>query len=181
MRHRKKFNHLGRQTQHRKLMLANMACSLIQHKRINTTIAKAKALRMYVEPLLTKSKTDSTHSRRVVFGYLQSKYAVTELFRDIAPKIADRPGGYTRILKTGHRLGDAADMCFIELVDFNESYTTDAKKAVKKTRRRSGAKAKTDVTEEVKPEEVIVADSPKAESKNESPKSDDKIEETKSE
>ena len=119
-------------------MLSNMASSLILHKRINTTVAKAKALRLFVEPLLTKSKTDSTHSRRVVFSYLQNKHSVSELFRDVAPKIADRPGGYTRILKTGNRLGDNAEMCFIELVDFNETYTTE-KKAAKKTRRRGGS------------------------------------------
>ncbi|RMG82484.1 MAG: 50S ribosomal protein L17 [Bacteroidetes bacterium] len=138
MRHRKKFNHLGRKAAHRKAMLANMACSLIQHKRINTTVAKAKALRMYVEPLLTKAKQDTTHSRRTVFSYLQNKEAVTELFREIAPKIANRPGGYTRILKTGFRLGDGAEMCLIELVDFNETYTQEkgAAKAKSKTRRR---------------------------------------------
>lgn len=143
MRHNKKFNHLGRQSSHRKAMLANMACSLIIHKRINTTVAKAKALRIYVEPLITKSKEDSTHSRRMVFSYLKDKNAVTELFREVAPKIADRPGGYTRILKTGFRLGDAADMCFIELVDFNETYNAaSAASAKPKTRRsRSAAKA----------------------------------------
>ncbi len=135
MRHGKKFNHLGRTASHRKAMLANMACSLIEHKRINTTVAKAKALRGYVEPLLTKSKDDSTHSRRVVFSYLQNKDAVSELFRDVAPKIAERNGGYTRILKTGSRLGDNAEMCFIELVDFNETYIQDKKD--KKTTRRS--------------------------------------------
>ena len=121
MRHNKKFNHLGRKTAHRKAMLANMACSLIVHKRISTTVAKAKALRMYVEPLMTKSKIDSTHSRRIVFSYLQDKEAVSELFRDVALKIADRPGGFTRILKTGNRLGDNAEMCIIELVDYNEA------------------------------------------------------------
>ncbi|GAT62393.1 50S ribosomal protein L17 [Paludibacter jiangxiensis] len=141
MRHNKKFNHLGRTSSHRKAMLANMACSLIKHKRIATTTAKAKALRVYVEPLLTKAKDDSTHSRRVVFNYLQNKEAVTELFRDIAQKIADRPGGYTRILKTGFRLGDAAEMCIIELVDYNENMLTT--KAAKKTTRtrRAGKKA----------------------------------------
>ncbi len=123
MRHNKKFNHLGRQASHRKAMLANMATSLILHKRIETTLAKAKALRLYVEPLMTKSKQDTTHSRRIVFSYVRDKQAVTELFRVIAPAIAERPGGYTRILKTGFRLGDAAEMCFIELVDFNEAYT----------------------------------------------------------
>lgn len=143
MRHNKKFNHLGRQAGHRKSMLSNMACSLILHKRIKTTVAKAKALKMYVEPLITKSKVDSTHSRRTVFSSLKQKEAVTELFREISPKIADRPGGYTRILKTGFRLGDGAEMCFIELVDFNTVYTSDKKaaEAKPKTRRgRSGAK-----------------------------------------
>mgnify|MGYP003701883125 FL=1 len=120
MRHGKKFNHLGRQKGHRSAMLSNMACSLIEHKRINTTIAKAKALRVYIEPLITRSKDDSTHSRRMVFRQLKSKFAVAELFRDVAPKVADRPGGYTRIIKTGYRLGDNAEMCMMELVDFNE-------------------------------------------------------------
>ena len=142
MRHNKKINHLGRQAAHRKALLSNLASSLILHKRIETTVAKAKALRMYVEPLITKSKQDTTHSRRVVFSYLKSKEAVAELFREVAPKIADRPGGYCRILKTGFRLGDAAEMCLIELVDFNETYTKEVKAAEKpKTRRsRSGAK-----------------------------------------
>jgi len=144
MRHRKKLNHLSRKTGHRRAMLANMASSLILHKRIRTTTAKAKALRIYVEPLITKSKEDSTHSRRTVFSYLQSKDAVTELFRDVAPKIIDRPGGYTRILKTGIRLGDAADMCFIELVDYNENLLAAKEDSQKKTTRRSrrGAKKK---------------------------------------
>ena len=133
MRHNKKFNHLGRTASHRKAMLANMACSLIKHKRITTTVAKAKALKKYVEPLITKSKNDTTNSRRVVFSYLQDKYAVTELFKEISVKIADRPGGYTRIIKTGHRLGDNAEMCFIELVDYNENMAKD--KAVKKATR----------------------------------------------
>ena len=124
MRHNKNFNHLGRQAGHRKAMLSNMASSLILHKRIETTVAKAKAVQKFVEPLVTKSKEDTTHSRRVVFSYLKQKEAVTELFRAIAPKIAERPGGYTRILKTGFRLGDGADMCIIEFVDFNEAYTT---------------------------------------------------------
>ncbi len=140
MRHNKKFNHLGRKTAHRKAMLANMASSLIIHKRINTTVAKAKALRMYLEPLITKSKEDTTHSRRMVFSHLKDKHAVTELFREVAPKIANRPGGYTRILKTGFRLGDAADMCIIELVDFNETYTQSAVKAAKTTRRSRASK-----------------------------------------
>lgn len=158
MRHNKKINHLGRQAAHRKALLANLANSLIRHKRINTTVAKAKALRMYVEPLITKSKLDTTHSRRVVFSYLKDKQAVAELFREIAPKIADRPGGYCRILKTGFRLGDAAEMCFIELVDFNETYTKEAKVAEKpKTRRsRSGAKKAAEPVEAVA--EPVAAD-----------------------
>ena len=147
MRHGKKFNHLGRKAAHRKAMLANMACSLIEHKRIKTTLAKAKALRLYVEPLITKSKNDTTHSRRTVFSYLKQKEAVTELFGDVATKIADRPGGYTRILKLGNRLGDNAQMAFIELVDYNETYTTDKPKK-KKTRRRGGAKTTTEVATE---------------------------------
>ena len=142
MRHNKSFNHLGRKTAHRHAMLSNMATSLILHKRINTTVAKAKALRSYVEPLITKSKVDSTHSRRVVFSYLQNKESVSELFRDVAVKVATRPGGYTRILRVGNRAGDNAEMCMIELVDYNESYTQakqDAKKSTSK-RRRSGKK-----------------------------------------
>mgnify|MGYP006307341221 FL=1 len=123
MRHGKKLNHLSRTSAHRKAMMANMASSLILNKRISTTTAKAKALRTYIEPLITKAKTDNTHSRRVVFRYLKDKYAVSELFRDVAEKIAERPGGYTRILKTGNRQGDNAEMCFIELVDYNENYT----------------------------------------------------------
>ena len=141
MRHNKAINHLGRKSGHRKAMLANMATSLILNKRIETTVAKAKALKMYVEPLITKSKDDSTHSRRVVFSYLKNKEAVTELFRTVAPKIADRPGGYTRVLKTGFRQGDGADMALIELVDFNEAALASAPKAAKKTTRRSSKKA----------------------------------------
>ena len=142
MRHNKAINHLGRKSGHRKALLANMATSLILHKRIETTVAKAKALKMYVEPLITKSKEDTTHSRRVVFSYLKNKEAVTELFRTVAPKIADRPGGYTRVLKTGFRQGDGADMALIELVDFNEAALAAApKKAAKKTTRRSSKKA----------------------------------------
>ena len=142
MRHNKAINHLGRQSGHRKAMLSNMACSLILHKRIETTVAKAKALRTYVEPLITKAKDDSTHSRRVVFSYLKQKEAVTELFRVIAPKISDRPGGYTRILKTGFRQGDGAEMALIELVDFNEAaLASTTKKAAKKSTRRSSKKA----------------------------------------
>ena len=141
MRHNKAINHLGRKSGHRKALLANMASSLILHKRINTTVAKAKALKSYVEPLITKSKEDSTHSRRVVFSYLKNKEAVTELFRTVAPKIADRPGGYTRVLHTGFRQGDAAEMALIELVDFNEAALASApQKAAKKSTRRSRAK-----------------------------------------
>ena len=124
MRHGNKLNHLGRKSAHRKAMISNMACSLILHKKITTTVAKAKSLRTYVEPLITKSKSDSTHNRRIVFSYLKQKEAVAELFRDIAVKVATRPGGYTRILKTGNRLGDNAEMCFIELVDYNEFLTS---------------------------------------------------------
>ena len=141
MRHGKKNNHLGRKTAHRKAMLSNMACSLLLHKRINTTVAKAKALRVYVEPIITKSKTDSTHSRRTVFSELQSKEIVSELFRDIAPKVANRNGGYTRIIRTGYRLGDNAEMCLIELVDFNEVYTNESTKKVTRRSRRGGKKA----------------------------------------
>ena len=142
MRHNKAINHLGRKSGHRKALLANMATSLILNKRIETTVAKAKALKMYVEPLITKCKEDTTHSRRVVFSYLKNKEAVTELFRTVAPKIADRPGGYTRVLKTGFRQGDGADMALIELVDFNEAALAAApKKAAKKTTRRSSKKA----------------------------------------
>ncbi len=141
MRHNKKFNHLGRKSAHRKAMLSNMACSLIEHKRISTTLAKAKALRMYVEPILTRAKEDTTANRRLVFAELKQKEVVTELFRNVATKIADRPGGYTRILRTGFRLGDAAEMCIIELVDYNENMLKDTKKAAKKTTRRAGKKA----------------------------------------
>ena len=148
MRHNKAINHLGRKSGHRKALLANMATSLILHKRIQTTVAKAKALKMYVEPLITKSKEDTTHSRRVVFSYLKNKEAVTELFRTVAPKIADRPGGYTRVLKTGFRQGDGADMALIELVDFNEAaLASTVKKAAKKTTRRSSKKAEAPVSE----------------------------------
>ena len=152
MRHNKNFNHLGRQAGHRKALMSNMASSLILHKRIETTVAKAKAVRQFIEPLVTKSKDDSTHSRRIVFSYLKQKEAVTELFRTIAPKIAERPGGYTRILKTGFRLGDAADMCIIEFVDFNEPYTLGiapaaASEAKPKTRRSRKSAAKATVVE----------------------------------
>lgn len=163
MRHGKKFNHLGRTASHRKAMLSNMACSLIEHKRINTTVAKAKALRVYVEPILTKSKEDTTHNRRVVFSYLQNKYAVSELFRTIAPKIAERNGGYCRIIKTGFRQGDSADMAMIELVDFNELYNPN--EAEKKTTRRSRRKSapSTKKEEVVAQEEAPVANDEKVE------------------
>lgn len=160
MRHGKKINHLGRTASHRKAMLANMASSLIEHKRINTTVAKAKALKVFVEPLITKAKTDNTHNRRTVFAYLKSKQAVAELFREVAAKVGDRPGGYTRIIKTGTRLGDNAEMCMIELVDFNEVYTNAKKEAKKSTRRRRGGKkssAAETSTPEVKEETKVEA------------------------
>lgn len=144
MRHGKKFNHLGRKTAHRHSMLANMACSLIEHKRINTTTAKAKALKQFVEPMITKSKEDTTHNRRIVYSRLRQKEAVAELFRDVAPKVGDRPGGYTRIIKLGNRLGDNADMAMIELVDYNEIYNAD-KQPKKKTTRRGRSKKSDDV------------------------------------
>lgn len=166
--------HLGRKTAHRRSMLANMACSLIEHKRINTTVTKAKALKQFIEPLITKSKTDSTHNRRLAFAALRDKNAVSELFRDIASKVGDRPGGYTRVIKLGNRLGDNASMALIELVDFNEIYNTDAKPK-KKTRRRGGSKAKAaEATEEVVVEaeaEAPTEETPKAE---ETPKEDKK-------
>jgi len=135
MRHGKKFNHLGRQTAHRKAMFANMACSLIEHKRINTTVAKAKAIRQFIEPLITKSKDDTTHNRRIVFAYLRNKYAVTELFKEVSVKVADRPGGYVRIIKLGNRQGDNAPMAMVELVDYNTTYNPNSKKKKKTTRR----------------------------------------------
>lgn len=156
MRHNKKFNHLGRTADHRHAMLANLAISLIMHKRITTTVAKAKALKKYVEPLVTRSKEDTTNSRRVVFSYLQNKYAVTELFKVVAPKVGDRPGGYTRIIKLGVRQGDAASICFIELVDFDENMAK-APKAAKKTRRagkKAAPKAETAETVEAPVEET---------------------------
>ncbi len=169
MRHGKKFNHLSRQTGHRKSMLANMACSLIEHKRINTTVAKAKALKQFVEPLITKSKEDTTHNRRIVFAYLRNKYGVTELFREVAAKVGDRPGGYTRIIKMGNRLGDNADMAMIELVDFNELYN-GGKKEEKKAKTRRAKKTTTTaaapapkaapVVEEVETPEAEVVDTP---------------------
>ncbi len=197
MRHNKKFNHLGRKAPHRKAMLANMASSLIAHKRISTTVAKAKALRMYVEPLITKAKEDTTHSRRVVFSYLQDKDAVSELFREVAAKIADRPGGYTRILKTGNRLGDNAEMCIIELVDYNEAMLAAKEEAAapkKRRSRRGGAKkadapvaevaapvAEAKVVEETKVEEATAATETevKAEETTEEPKAEDSAEEKK--
>jgi large subunit ribosomal protein L17 len=148
MRHNKSINHLGRQSGHRKALLSNLACSLILNKRITTTVAKAKALKSYVEPLITKSKEDTTHSRRIVFSYLKNKEAVTELFRTVAPKVADRPGGYTRVLHVGFRLGDAAELALIELVDFNEAaLASAAKKPAKKTTRRSTKKAEAPAAE----------------------------------
>ena len=158
MRHNKKFNHLGRTATHRAAMLSNMACSLIKHKRITTTVAKAKALKKYVEPLITKSKNDTTNSRRVVFSYLQDKFAVTELFQEISVKVADRPGGYTRIIKTGFRQSDGADMCFIELVDFDENMAKTKKKATR-TRRSKKVAAET----EAPAAEVEATEAPAAE------------------
>ena len=155
MRHGKKIAHLGRTASHRKAMMANMASSLIEHKRINTTVAKAKALKKFVEPLITKAKSDTTHNRRVVFSALRNKYAVSELFRDIAEKVADRPGGYTRIIKVGSRLGDNASMALIELVDFNDTYVTE--KPTKKRSRRRGGKKKTE-TAPAAPEADIAED-----------------------
>jgi len=155
MRHGKKFNHLGRTHEHRAAMLSNMATSLIMHKRIKTTVAKAKALQLYIDPLLTKSKSDTTHSRRIVFKYLQNKFAVTELFREVSVKIADRPGGYTRIIKLGQRLGDAAEMCYIELVDFNENLLSTKKtSATKKPAVRRSRKKATDKVETVQVEDA---------------------------
>jgi large subunit ribosomal protein L17 len=149
MRHGKKHNHLGRKTAHRKAMLANMACSLIEHKRINTTVAKAKALRVFVEPLITKSKADTTHNRRIVFSYLRNKYAVTELFREVSVKVADRPGGYLRIIKLGNRQGDNAPMAMVELVDYNEIYNPKGKTVKKSTRRSRRGGSKSEATNQV--------------------------------
>ena len=172
MRHGKKFNHLSRKSAHRKAMLSNMACSLIEHKRIKTTLAKAKALRVYIEPLITKSKNDTTHSRRIAFSYLKQKEAITELFSDIATKVSDRQGGYTRILKLSNRLGDNAQMALIELVDYNEEYTTNKPKKSKSRRTRKKnldqstiTKSSTDnIIEDITSEEVIdVASSEKEE------------------
>lgn len=173
MRHNKKFNHLGRKSAHRQAMLSNMASSLILHKRISTTVAKAKALRIYVEPLITKSKDDTTHARRVVFSYLQNKDAVSELFRDVSAKIADRPGGYTRILRTGNRLGDNAEMCIMELVDYNEAMLAskdESQKGKKRRSRRGGSAKKTEAVAapaakkakpvEAKAKEVVAEEAP---------------------
>ena len=161
MRHNKKFNHLGRTASHRSAMLSNMAVSLIMHKRITTTVAKAKALKKYVEPLITKSKEDTTNSRRVVFSYLQDKHAITELFTTISQAVAERPGGYTRIIKTGFRASDNAPMCFIELVDFDENMAKTAKKA--KRTRRSSKKAAEAPAEEVAETAAPVAEEAQAE------------------
>ena len=181
MRHGKKFNHLGRTTSHRKAMLANMASSLIRHKRVSTTVAKAKALRTYVEPLITKSKDDTTHSRRVVFSQLQDKETVKELFAVVAGKVAERPGGYTRIIKVGNRLGDNADMCIIELVDFNENLLQDTSTATGKTRRsRRGGKSKSSDNAETTKTEAKKAEPKKEEAKKEEPKKEEpKTEEAK--
>jgi large subunit ribosomal protein L17 len=173
MRHQKSVNHLGRTSAHRKAMLANMASSLIMHKRINTTLAKAKALRSYIEPLITKAKEDSTASRRLVFSYLQDKIAVTELFRDVSVKVASRPGGYTRILKTGFRLGDNADMCIIELVDYNQALLTAKEAAPKKAVRRRRASKKADGTTETAAPKAT----PKTKTKEKSPVVEEKVEE----
>ncbi len=194
MRHRKSFNHLGRKTAHRKAMLSNMASSLIMNKRIQTTTAKAKALRSYIEPLLTKAKEDTTHSRRVVFSYLQDKDSVSELFREVAPKIGDRPGGYTRILKIGNRLGDNADMAIIELVDYNENIVSEkstAKTSTRRKRRGSGSAAKTEETgaetavaesydlveDATIVEEDVVTEAPEAETTPAPEASEEKVEE----
>jgi large subunit ribosomal protein L17 len=189
MRHGKKVMHLGRKTAHRKSMLANMSCSLIEHKRINTTETKAKALKRFIEPIITKSKTDTTHNRRLVFSSLRDKEAVSELFREISVKVGDRPGGYTRIIKMGNRLGDNADMAMIELVDFNEIYKTE-QKIKKKSRRRGGkskstetsvdtsaanvSKDKNIVTPEVDKKSEKGSNTPALEKKTEVPKNDSK-------
>ena len=162
MRHNKKFNHLGRTASHRNAMLSNMACSVIKHKRITTTVAKAKALKKFVEPLITRSKDDTTNSRRVVFSNLQDKFAVTELFKEISVKVADRPGGYTRIIKTGHRLGDNAEMCFIELVDYDENMAKTAAKKATRTRRSKKSAAATEAPAEATAE-TTTEEAPKAE------------------
>ena len=189
MKHGKKGNHLGRKVAHRKSMLANMACSLIEHKRINTTVAKAKALKQFVEPLITKSKTDTTHNRRLAFSALRNKYAVSELFRDVAQKVGYRPGGYTRVIKMGNRLGDNADMAMIELVDFNTVYNADKAEAKKTTRRsRSRKKSDSEATPEAQAEtpaaevaETAAAPAPEAsqpEEKKSEEQTDDKSSKT---
>ena len=169
MRHGKKFNHLGRTADHRHAMLANMAISLIMHKRITTTLAKAKALKKYVEPLITRCKEDTTNSRRVVFSYLQNKEALKELFSNVAAKVGDRPGGYTRIIKLGHRQGDAADICFIELVDFDENMAKTPKAAKKTRRSRRSTKAETPKVEEAPVAEEVKEEAPVAEEVKEEP------------
>src|SRR5690606_34474913 len=170
MRHGKKINHLGRTASHRNAMMSNMASSLITHKRINTTLAKAKSLQRYIEPLITKSKTDDTNNRRVVFKYLQNKESVAELFREVAPKVADRPGGYTRIIKTGFRQGDSAEMAMIELVDFNELYTSaKPEKKTRRSRRSTSKKEETPAAEVEVKEETKVEEAPKAEAAEETP------------
>ena len=174
MRHNKKFNHLGRTSAHRHAMLANMACSLIKYKRITTTVAKAKELRKYIEPLITKSKDDTTHSRRVVFSNLQDKYAVTELFKEIAEKVADRPGGYVRIIKTGNRLGDNASMCFIELVDYDENMAKD--KTPKKTGRTRRSRKSTP-KQAVADEAQVISEAPAAEETKVEEKTEEKADE----
>jgi large subunit ribosomal protein L17 len=175
MRHNKKFNHLGRTASHRGAMLANMACSLIKHKRITTTVAKAKALKKYIEPLITKSKDDTTNSRRVVFSNLQDKVAVTELFKEISVKVADRPGGYTRVIKTGKRLGDNADMCFIELVDYDENMMKESTKKSTRTRRSKKATKAEDAavaTEDAQVVEETPAEEPAKEEAQEEAKAE---------
>ena len=171
MRHRKKFNHLGRKKGHRSSMLANMACSLIEHKRINTTLAKAKALKKFVEPLITKSKSDTTHNRRIVFSRMKQKNAVAELFRDVAVKVANRPGGYTRVIRLGNRLGDNAEMAMIELVDYNDTYVTKQKKSTRRSRRgnKKAEETNNDVLEAVTEETPVVDETPVAEEPTEEP------------
>lgn len=189
MKHGKKGNHLGRKVAHRKSMLANMACSLIEHKRINTTVAKAKSLKQFVEPLITKSKTDTTHNRRLAFSALRNKYAVSELFRDVAQKVGDRPGGYTRVIKMGNRLGDNADMAMIELVDFNTVYNADKAEAKKTTRRsrsrkKSGSAATPEAQAETPAAEVAETaaapppEAPQPEEKKSEEQTDDKSSKT---
>ena len=183
MRHAKKTKHLGRTAAHRKAMLANMASSLIEHKRINTTVAKAKALKTFIEPLITKSKDDNTHNRRIVFSYLRDKNAVAELFREVVDKVGDRPGGYTRIIRTGNRLGDNAEMCMIELVDFNEIYTNEKEGGKSKTRRSRRGKKKSSGDTAAKATEAdkkeASAEAPKPEAKKEPKKEEAKKEDTK--